>query len=89
MIDVLFQSIISMLIAVVFVYKWIIIASSILSWVQPNPHNPIMQILNSLTYPVYQYIKRYISTSTGSFDFTPLIILFTCILIENLLIPTN
>ena len=59
---------------IIFVYTWIIIASALISFVQPNPYNPIVQTLERLTNPVYRLIRRYVPTIFGGIDLAPLFI---------------
>ncbi|KIM10695.1 MAG: membrane protein [Sulfuricurvum sp. PC08-66] len=58
----------------IFVYTWVIIISALLSFVQPNPYNPIVQTLYRLTSPVYALLRRYVPTIFGGVDLAPFII---------------
>lgn len=57
-------------------YIWIVIMAALISWVRPDPYNPIIQILYRLTEPVYAFIRRYIPTVIGGIDLAPLIVIF-------------
>lgn len=59
----------------VLVYMWIIIISALLSFVRPDPFNPIIQMLYRLTNPVYALVRRYVSTMFNGIDLAPLIII--------------
>lgn len=59
---------------IVFIYSWIIIISALITFVQPNPYNPIVQTLNRLTAPTYRLVRRFIPTVFGGIDLAPLII---------------
>lgn len=76
MIESLVVAFASILISVISLYKWVIIISALLSWVQPNPYNPIVQMLYRLTEPAYALVRRYIPTVFGGMDMAPLIIIF-------------
>ncbi|MFH1243418.1 MAG: YggT family protein, partial [Pseudomonadota bacterium] len=39
-------------------YMWIIIARAVISWVNPDPYNPIVRFLTSVTEPVLFQIRR-------------------------------
>lgn len=56
-------------------YIWIIIISALISWVQPNPYNPIVQILNRLTWPAYRMVKKFFNPVFGGIDLTPIVII--------------
>ncbi|MCL1986326.1 MAG: YggT family protein [Betaproteobacteria bacterium] len=75
-------------IAVVFytvlnVYFWIVIISAVLSWVRPDPYNPIVRILRALTEPVYYRIRKHLPfTYMAGIDFSPVVVLLIIKLIE-------
>ncbi|AXP08611.1 YggT family protein [Campylobacter hepaticus] len=70
------------------IYIWIIIITALLSWVNPDPYNPIVQILYKLSYPAYNLVRK-IPTRIGSIDLAPLIIVlilkFLDIFLQNIL----
>lgn len=72
--DSLALSIISVVQIILNAYMWVIIVAALISWVQPDPFNPIMQLLYKLTAPAYRAI-RFIPTRIGSVDLAPLIII--------------
>ncbi|MGE0642417.1 MAG: YggT family protein [Nitrospira sp.] len=53
-------------------YSWIIIARALISWVNPDPWNPIVQFLTRVTEPVLDPIRRRVSMGMG-IDLSPLI----------------
>jgi len=82
MIDALLIAFASILINVIFIYKWIIIIGALLSWVNPDPYNPIVQMINRLTQPAYTFIRTYIPTVFGGLDVAPLILIFALQFLE-------
>lgn len=57
-------------------YFWVIIVSAVLSWVNPDPYNPIVRIINSLTEPVFYRVRRWLPfTYTTGIDFSPIVVL--------------
>jgi len=76
MLDALLIAFLGTLIAIVSIYKWIIIISALISWVQPDPHNQVVRILYQLTEPVYRQIRRKIPTIFGGIDLAPVIVIF-------------
>ena len=70
-------------------YVWVVIIAALISWVQPNPYNPIVRFLWGVTEPVYRFIRRYIPTTFGGIDIAPIILIlaleFLQILINNLI----
>ncbi len=82
MIDSLIVAFATLLISIISLYKWVIIIAAILSWVQPDPYNPIVQMLYRLTEPAYAFVRRYIPTVFGGMDMAPLILIFALQFLE-------
>jgi YggT family protein len=58
-------------------YIWIVIIASFLSFVRPDPHNPVVQILYRLTEPVFAYIRKKMPfVVLSGIDLSPLVIIF-------------
>lgn len=54
------------------VYMWIIIISALLSWVNPDPYNPIVRFIYRVTEPVLRPIRRLLGIRAG-IDLSPLV----------------
>lgn len=85
MIDALLASVLTVVLGIIFLYKWVIIISAILSWVKPDPYNPIVQMLYRLTEPAYALVRKYIPTVFGGMDLAPIILIFALIFLETFL----
>lgn len=85
MIEALTSSFAVVIISIVSLYKWVIIISALLSWVKPDPYNPIVQMLYRLTEPAYALVRRFIPTTFGGMDLAPVILIFALIFIETFL----
>lgn len=60
----------------IFVYTWVVIISALLSWVRPDPYNPIVRSLRAVTEPVYYQIrKRFPFVYASGMDFSPIVVL--------------
>jgi YggT family protein len=58
------------------IYFWIVIVSALLSWVNPDPYNPIVRFLRAVTEPVLFQIRRRLPfVFAGGIDFSPLVLL--------------
>ena len=57
------------------VYIWVIIVAALLSFVRPDPFNPIVQFLYRVTNPAYDLVRKFIPTNFGGLDLAPLIII--------------
>jgi YggT family protein len=56
-------------------YMWIIIARAVLSWVNPDPFNPIVRFLYRVTEPVLRPIRHRLPMSQMGFDLSPLVVI--------------
>src|SRR3989442_10624392 len=58
------------------IYFWIVLISALLSWVNPDPRNPIVRFLYSVTEPVlYQIRRRLPFVIIGGFDLSPVVLI--------------
>jgi YggT family protein len=73
------------LVQVLELYKWVIIISALISWVNPDPTNPIVEFLRRVTEPAYAFVRRYIPTVIGGIDLSPIVILFAIMFVQQLL----
>ncbi len=68
------EAIATILDTILTIYMWVIIIRVLISWVNPDPYNTIVQLLQRVTDPVlYQIRKRLGMGSMGGFDFSPII----------------
>ena len=65
------------------IYKWVIIAAALITWVSPDPRNPVVMLLRRVTEPVLAPARRLLPPwRTGGLDFSPLIVIFAIQLVE-------
>jgi len=70
------------------IYTWIIIAQAVLSWVNPDPYNPIVRFLYRVTEPVLAPIRRLLPTRGMGIDFSPLIAILVIYFLQMFLVKT-
>jgi YggT family protein len=71
------------------VYSWVIIAAALISWVSPDPRNPVVMVLRQVTEPVLWPIRRLLPPwRTGGLDLSPLIVLLVIQFAERVILPT-
>ena len=68
-------------------YMWIIIARALLSWVNPDPGNPIVRFLYRITEPVLRPIRHRLPTFAMGLDLSPLVVLLAIYLLRDFLVP--
>jgi YggT family protein len=56
-------------------YFWVVIAGAILSWVSPDPYNPIVRFINNMTEPVFYQIRRRLPVHFGGIDLSPIVVI--------------
>jgi YggT family protein len=69
-------------------YMWIIIGRAVISWVNPDPYNPIVRFLNSVTEPVLYPIRRRIPINLGGIDFSPILVIMAIIFLQTFLVQS-
>ena len=70
-----------------YIYTWIIIISALITWVSPDPYNPIVRFLYTVTDPVLRPIRKRIGIFSG-FDISPLIAILIIWFIRSFLIKS-
>lgn len=70
------------------IYTWIIIAAALISWVGPDPYNPVVQFLRRATEPVLRPIRRLLSPYQAGLDFSPLVAILIIQFVERVILPS-
>ena len=70
------------------IYKWILLIVVLLSWVSPDPYNPIVRFLHTITEPVLRPIRRMIGFTFGPLDISPIIVFLIIMFLQSFLIRT-
>lgn len=83
----LFHAVAFILDTVLTVYMWIIIISALLTWVNPDPYNPIVRFLYSVTDPVLRPIRRRVSLGLGV-DISPIIVILIIMFIKYFIVAS-
>ncbi len=68
-------------------YFWVVIIAALMTWIEPNPYNPIVRFLYSVTEPVFDWVREHIPVVFGGIDFSPLVVLFAIGLVQQVLLP--
>ena len=70
-------------------YSWVIIAAALMTWVSPDPRNPIVMFLRRVTEPVLEPVRRLLPPwKTGGLDLSPLIVLISIQFVERVILPS-
>jgi YggT family protein len=70
-------------------YSWVIIAAALISWVSPDPRNPVVQFLHKVTEPVLRPVRNLLPPwKTGGLDLSPLIVIIAIQFIDRVILPS-
>jgi len=70
-------------------YSWVIIAAALISWVSPDPRNPVVMFLRQVTEPVLAPVRRLLPPwKTGGLDLSPVIVLLVIQFLERVILPS-
>ena len=70
------------------IYMWLIIARALLTWVNPDPFNPIVRFLYNVTEPVLGWVRSRVPVVFGGLDLAPLLVLLAIIFLQRFLVAT-
>ncbi len=58
-------------------YSFVVLVAVLVSWVSPDPFNPIIRFLRSVTEPVFEWVRRYLPFAViGMLDLSPMLVFF-------------
>ncbi|WP_394027153.1 YggT family protein [Desulfovibrio falkowii] len=70
-------------------YFWIVIIAAVLTWVRPDPYNPIVRTLRALTEPVFYRVRKWLPfTYTTGMDFSPVVVLLSIELFNRIVVAS-
>lgn len=64
----------------------ILLINALLSWVRPDPNNPIVRFLDTVSDAVCEPIRRLIPTVVGGFDLAPLGVMLLVMFLRQFLV---
>ena len=70
------------------IYMWVIIARALLSWVNPDPYNPIVRFLNSITEPVLYRVRKAVPMHGMGLDLSPIIVILAIYFLQIFLVQS-
>jgi YggT family protein len=67
--------------------QWIVIIAALISWVNPDPRNPIVRFLHAVTEPLFRPFRKILPPyRTGNIDFSPLFVILLIFLLSRFLV---
>ena len=70
------------------IYMWLIIARAMISWVNPDPYNPIVRFLYNVTEPVLGWVRRRVPIIFGGLDLSPLLVLLAMVFLQRFMMAS-
>jgi YggT family protein len=65
----------------------VIVARAVLSWVSPDPYNPIVRIIMQLSEPLLYPVRRWVP-SFGGVDLSPMLVIVGLVFLDNFMVPS-
>jgi len=65
----------------------VVIARAVLSWVSPDPYNPVVRTIIQLSEPVLYPIRRRVP-AIGGLDLSPMLLILVAVFLDNFLVPS-
>ncbi len=69
-------------------FMWVVIARAILSWVNPDPYNPIVRFIHNVTEPVLHPIRMKLPVNFGGLDLSPIIVFLGIIFLRTFVVSS-
>lgn len=71
------------------IYFWIVLIAALITWVNPNPYNPIVRVLRMLTEPVFYRVRKWLPfTYMAGIDFSPVVVLIAIELANKIIVKS-
>jgi len=69
-------------------YMWVVIARVVLSWVNPDPFNPIVRFIHNITEPVLYQIRKRLPVVFGGLDLSPILVFLAIMFLRSFVVRT-
>ncbi len=69
-------------------YMWVLIIRALISWVNPDPYNPIVRFLYGITDPLLYRVRRILPLHLGGIDLAPMVLILAIIFLDSFLVPS-
>lgn len=73
---------------ILWLYMWIVIARALISWVNPDPYNPIVRFLYNATEPLLYRVRRVLPVFAGGLDLSPLVVVVAIYFLQAFLVQS-
>ena len=70
------------------IYMWIVLARAVLSWVSPDPYNPIVKFIYNVTEPVLSLVRSKLPVTFGGLDISSILVFLAIIFLDKFLVQS-
>jgi YggT family protein len=63
-----------------------ILARAVLSWVSPDPYNPIVRFIHNVTEPILYRIRKSLPVVFGGIDFSPIVVFLVIMFLRDFVV---
>lgn len=67
-------------------YTWILLARVVITYVNADPHNPLIRFLHSATEPVLERVRARLPMNTGGFDLSPIVVWLAVMFVQRFVV---
>lgn len=77
------NAVLQVVFAILSVIQWLVIIAAVISWVNPDPRNPIVQFLYRTTEPILRPFRKILPPNrTRDIDFSPILVILLIVFIK-------
>ena len=74
---------------VLWLYNWIVIIAVLITWVSPDPFNPVVRFLRAVTQPLFDWVRERLPfVVMGAMDLSPLVVMLALQFLRMFLVRT-
>ncbi len=73
---------------VLWFFFWVVLARAVLSWVNPDPYNPIVRFIHNVTEPVLYRIRRWLPVNFSGIDLSPIVVFLGIVFLQWFLVKS-
>jgi YggT family protein len=75
--------------SLLWLYWWIVLISVLISWVSPDPRNPVVRVLRSMTEPLFWQIRRAMPfVVIGAIDLSPIVVMLGIMFLQRFVVAS-
>jgi YggT family protein len=70
-------------------YWWIVFVAVLITWVNPDPYNPVVRFLRGVTEPVFYQVRRWLPfVIIGGFDLSPIVVMMIIFVLQKVVVES-